>query len=207
MVSGMARRAKLAFPEGDYNPQALASLPEREVRAEYRRLQKIAKKRLEVFSRSEYVKSPQYLMNKDRYKNISDIQSAGELRVRLSDLANFIVAKGGTVTGMRATDRARIESLYESGYGWVNKGNIKEFGDFMQWLKARYPHKPSEVSSVLEDMYDEYKELRRQDLDPEEVQARFDRWMSEQHPDSVYLQQGPAAIPEYLESDLPEEWL
>lgn len=201
---------KLSFDR--YDPQALNKHDVKELRREYSRLRSIARKRLERLETSEYNETAAYRLNRNKYVPLTQIRGKteedhSELVNKLSALADFVTARSSTVSGQRSIEKERIETLHEHGYTFVNKGNLREFGEFMQFLKARYPHVPSADETELRALFKGYKVIRAQAINAEQVQLIFDRWQNEQRPNSYYLRPQFREIPASdVYAQLPEEF-
>lgn len=190
-----------------YDPQSLKSKSEAELRKEYSRLRSIARKRLERLATSEYNETAAYRLNRFKFKVLAEIKNENELINRLSAVADFLNARGSTVSGQRAMEEERLKKLHKHGYTFVNKSNLRAFGEFMQFLKARYPHVPSADETELKLLYRGYKILRNQPITYEQIQHFFDRWQEETRPNSYYLRPSLREIPaEDIYNQLPEEF-
>lgn len=126
------KRGGLNFPPGDYFPDALRRYSEKELRKEYSRLRSIARKRLEVFSKSEFRDSAVYQYNKGRYVPLSKVQSSSELRLLLTDVTRFILAESGTVSGQRRIRKKAIQTFKDT---WGIKITPEEYNDFLRFLE------------------------------------------------------------------------
>lgn len=108
---------------------------EKDIRREYSRLRDIAHKRLQRLERSE-PESYAYKQNVGQYAPAREL-STGEIKDLLPDLARFITAKAGSVSGIRSIRKQTLETLHKRGYTFVNKKNLREFGDYMEQFRAR----------------------------------------------------------------------
>lgn len=181
------RRPTLTFAAEDYNPQGLSKYSEAELRKEYSRLRSMARSRMKRLAESEFKESDILRYNRvDKFKTLAEIKDQQELKRLLSDVARFVTSPLSTITGQREYREKILRTLHENGYTFVNESNLKEWGEFMQYLKARYPYHPSETASVLGPAWREFKVLRTQDITSEQVQARFDEWIKQQYPQSLY---------------------
>lgn len=178
-----------------YLPTALEQLGEKELRKEYSRLRDIAQKRLQRLSEGGYETSVAYRMNRDRYKKLRDIRSTGELVERLSDLSRFIEARSSSVTGQKGIERDRLASLKESGYDFVNRQNLREFGEFMNYMKSLFPKHPSASAEVASALFAGYREKRAQAKTPQEMHDLFTAWLEKEKPDTYYLQPAFREVP------------
>lgn len=201
----MAQRKKQARPRGaslsweptSYNPQGLQAYSDRELRREYTRLRDIARKRIQRLQASEFARSSVARYNTmDKYRKLSEIRSPEELRRRLSDLARFVTARTGSVKGLREHRSAQLKTLHEHGFTFVDQTNLKEWGQYLQWLKARYPNRYAESASELGQGWKIYRALRQQSLSAEQVQAAFEKWMDSERPGKIYWQPSAAPVPE-----------
>lgn len=165
---------KFSFPISAYQPDALQSgYTVKELRREYSRLRDVAQKRLGRLERSEFAGSQTVKYNWGRFKKLSEITSAGELTHLLGDLARFLTASRGSVSGMREARRKSVETLQEGGLTFVTEKNFDVFTDFMDWLHDFYPHGyPSKAIRVLE-------QAMEKKLSIDNVKANFDRYMEQ----------------------------
>lgn len=182
------------------SPQQLSKMGTAAMRKEYSRLRSIARKRLERLGASEFRETAAYQLNVHHYPTLKNIANTGELADRLSDLKRFLAAEGSSVTGQKRIQQKRIEGLHRHGFDFVNKGNLREFGEFMEMLRALYPGRPSDVVN-LESDYGMYKVLRNAAYTPEQTKRLFDRYLQKTRPDSYYLK-GVRPIPNEYRFDL-----
>lgn len=142
---GQSSKVKLSFPAANYTPSGLMSHSEKELRKEYTRLRDIAQKRLKRIRNSRFADSDVLAYNEGRYIPLKAVTSKTELTHLLTDLNKFINATRGTLSGLKDVEKRTIESLHESGYNFVNKDNIKDFGNYMEWVRSFY--KSSQLDS------------------------------------------------------------
>ena len=109
---------------------------DRAIRQEYKRLRDIAQKRLKRLAIAE-PESYAYKTNVGRFGTTRG-QSTAELRAQLPDLAKFIAAKTGTISGIRQQRAKAVATLQKHGYTGVTKSNLKVFGEFMDlWRNSK----------------------------------------------------------------------
>lgn len=127
-------------PPEAYYPEALISgtLTPQEMRSHYSYLRQIANKRLQHFVGSEFEDAQSYIKNVGKFVPLSEINNERELMFKLYEVNKFVRAKSSSVTGLRKIRDKTIKTLNERGFEWVNRGNIKEFGDFMDYMRAKY---------------------------------------------------------------------
>lgn len=122
-----------------YSPQAIRNADvwtPQMIRSEYSRLRSIARKRLERLAVAE-PESYAYRHNKDRYGPVRTL-SAAQLKEKLPELARFVAAKGGSVSGLREIRKATLATLRRHGYTGVTATNLKAFGEFMEeWREKK----------------------------------------------------------------------
>lgn len=106
-----------------------------EVRKEYARLRDIAQKRLKRLAVDE-PDSYAYKKNVGKYAPTRQLATE-EVRDLLPELARFIAAKTGSVSGIRAQRAKAVAGLREAGYTGITKQNIKAFGQFMDDYRAQ----------------------------------------------------------------------
>ena len=193
--------AQLRFES--YTPGALAKYDEKALRREYSKLRSVAKKRLERLQAGGYTNTTAYKMNINRYITLDKVKSKKDLISRLSDVSRFVTARGGTVKGQKAIAKERISTLHESGYTFVNESNIKEFGNFMNFLKALFPKHPSADARIAQTLFSGYRTLRKKNMEPEQLQVVFEEWMEKNTPDSYLLRPAVTDIPESLRVKTP----
>lgn len=105
-------------------------------RAELRRLQHIANERLQKFTGTEWEQSKVYKSNKGQYdKNVKKM-SREEVDMKLNQVYRFLKSKRSTVRGNQIARARTIRSLHQAGFTGINKGNLKQFGEFMDKVRA-----------------------------------------------------------------------
>ena len=124
-------------PFEQYHIESDILTPE-EMQRDYSYLRKIANKRLSRFAGTEFEDAKSYLKNKDRFVPLKQIKSERDLRYKLYELNKFIRAESSTVTGLKRIRNRAIETAHERGMTWLNKSNIKQFGEYMDFLRSKY---------------------------------------------------------------------
>ena len=135
----MARTDVLKYDFENYYVDALKSgtLTEKEMRSEYSRLRKIANKRLSAMGRSKFSNTQAYLLNVGKYVTLDKIKSERDLMYKLHDLAKFVTAKSGSVSGQYEMRRKSLKKLWDHGIDFVNEKNFELFGQFMEEARIR----------------------------------------------------------------------
>ena len=166
---------------------------DRAVRAEYSRLRDIAQKRLQRLAVSE-PGSRAYRLNAGQYATARSMTTE-EIREKLPQLARFIAAKTGSVSGIQAQRRAALETLQEHGFTGINKGNIKDFGEFMEQWRERKLQKV--VGSVEAAEFFEWTQDKNIPWD--KIRADFALWLRERETIQRYADAHEGASPAKLQ--------
>ena len=166
---------KYNLPTTAYTPAGLTMLHPDQVataRREYQRLRRVAEKRLARLGASEFADSEVYRRNVGGFTPLSKVSSNRELGALLYQVRNFLDARRSSVTGQRAIITEQLETLHEHGYTFVNKSNLKAFGEFMEAARAAAGGTLYASDRVAE-MYDA---AERKGIPPEQLMENFDFW-------------------------------
>lgn len=154
----------------------IADMSESELRKEYRQTLKNVRRRQERIARSEFAETAQGQQALDfATSNISELSSKKNIQMELLRLKDYMRLKTTTVRGLQHTRSVTLSSLKESGYGFVNKSNLEQFGAFMDAWRKNMPEgagspTPQEMKPYMEQI---------KNLDPEEVKERFFEFLEE----------------------------
>lgn len=192
------------FKYDAYTPYALSQHTEKELRKEYSRMRDTAQKRLKRLKAGGFDTTAVYKLNVNRYKKLKNIGSKKDLISRMSDMYRFLSSEASKLGGMHKIEEHRIKELHEGGYTWVNQTNIKEFGTFMNFIKALYPYHPSADAETARDLLEGYREVRQEAKNPEQMQKLFEAWMEKNTPDVYLLKPSFREIPAELQ--IPDPW-
>lgn len=148
-----------------------------EARAEYSRLRSAAVKRLQRLSGTEGERYSAFRMyGKEGFPSLPKNASASEVGRALADVYHFLEMKTSSISSIRASQRDAIKTLNERGYDFINKGNIREFGEFMEAARQQKVASDNRGGSpVIVELYETVKRLQ---IPPEQVQRRFSYWLS-----------------------------
>ena len=171
----MARQDLHNYPDEYYYPEALKSgvLTVEEMRKEYSHLRKLANQRLEALGRSEFSDHQSYLRNVGKFVPLSQIESERELIAKLYQVKKFTSARSGSVSGLRAIERQTLETARERGLTFLNKGNLRAFGEYMEEARARGYAKLYGSERVAE----LFGTATKKGFDPDELFNDFQYWM------------------------------
>ena len=91
-----------------------------------------------------------------------------ELHYKLYQISKFVSAKSSTVSGMRLIEKQVREKLHEKDLGKIM--NLQEFGDFMDWARAKYKNSDFDSERAAE----VYNESKRRRIDIEEIKKDYE---------------------------------
>lgn len=148
-----------------------------EARAEYSRLRSAAVKRLERLSRTEGARYSAYQMyGKEGFAPLPKNATPEEVGRALADVHHFLELKTSSISQIRESQRSALRTLQERGYTFVNKSNIREFGEFMEAARqAKVVSANRGGSPIIVELYETVKRLQ---LPPDEVQRNFTSWLN-----------------------------
>ena len=148
-----------------------------EARAEYSRLRSAAVKRLQRLSGTEGERYSAFRMyGKEGFPSLPKNASASEVGRALADVYHFLEMKTSSISSIRAAQRNAIKTLNERGYDFINKGNIREFGEFMEEARQQKVVSNNRGGSPI--IVELYETVKRLQIPPEQVQRRFAYWLS-----------------------------
>lgn len=167
------------YPPEVYIPAAIryGYLDITEARAEYSRLRSAAVKRLERLSRTEGARYSAYQMyGKEGFVPLPKNATPAEVGRALADVHHFLEMKTSSISQIRESQRQALRTLQERGYTFVNKSNIREFGEFMEAARqAKVVSANRGGSPIIVELYETVKRLQ---LPPEVVQRNFTAWLN-----------------------------
>lgn len=87
----------------------------------------------------------------------------------------FVSAKTSSVSGFNAMRDKQINSLQAAGYDFVNRGNLRQFGEFMEFFRnrAESKHWGSHVVATA------FNQAAKQKISPEELEKHFKFYVSQ----------------------------
>ena len=161
-------------PEEWYYPEALksGSLSVAEMREQYNYFRGVAMKRLNRLGESEFADSQAYLKNIKQFKPLSRIETQSELEQRLYSVQKFLRSKGSTISGQKAIRKKAVEAAQEKGLDFINESNIAEFGQYMDYLRAKYKGAQFDSERAMRI----FVASKKKDVEPMEVAEDFEYW-------------------------------
>ena len=165
-------------PAENYFPEALKSglYSAEEMRQHYSYYRSIANKRLQNFKGTEYEHHQSYRRNVDKFVPLTQIKNERELMMRLYEVQKFLRAKSGSVSGIRDIERRTLETARNRGLTFLNKGNIRAFGEFMEEARARGYARLYGSERVAE----LFGTATRKGINPLEIMNDFQYWVDRQ---------------------------
>lgn len=148
-----------------------------EARSEYSRLRSAAVKRLERLSRTEGARYSAYQMfGKEGFAPLPKNATPAEVGRALADVHHFLEMKTSSISQIRESQRQALRTLNERGYSFVNKSNIREFGEFMEAARqAKVVSSNRGGSPIIVELYETVKRLQ---IPPDEVRLNFTSWLN-----------------------------
>lgn len=165
------------LPPEAYFPGGITILKatgEAEARKEYQRLRRIAQKRLARFKGTRYEDTEIYKNRaiKHPFKPSSELKDVRLLQAALSDVRGFLDSERSTISGLKRIDKKTVSTLQANGYTFVNMGNIKAFGEFMEAARIKAGRRMF-ASDRIADMYEAAEKKK---IPPEQLLKDFEYW-------------------------------
>lgn len=147
-----------------------------EARAEYSRLRSAAVKRLQRLSQSEGRMYSAYRMyGKEGFASLPKDATPAEVGRALADVYHFLEMKTSSLKEIRTSQKKALETLNARGYTFLNKSNIREFGEFMESARQQKVVSSNRGGSpVIVELYETAKRLS---IPPEQIQRNFSQWL------------------------------
>lgn len=136
----MARQNIFHLPEDDYTPYILTSKYSRaQVQAEYSRLRDIIQKRLKRMEKAgpRFQKTEWYQENRANFPKVKFLMSDNELIHKTAEMYQALSSSRSSITGIKKFEDSTIERLHKHGYNFVNRDNLHEFGQYMEFMRRR----------------------------------------------------------------------
>lgn len=186
---------KFGFDNPDlYHYEAFkgGNITSKELRREYSRLRAVASKRLQRMEGTKWEKSQTYLRNAGKYGTLADIEQAALANAKslkpeaaqkyvdlfvakkLDEMYKFLTAKTGSIRGMQRAENELIQTLHDRGLTFVNKSNIAQFGEFMEFLRTAHQNRlyDSERAAEL------FGTAVKKGINPMEIAEDWQYWQS-----------------------------
>lgn len=179
----MAKKPLYQLPTEAYTPGGISILKSatiNEAIAEYKRLRRIAMRRLRTFKGTEYESSSLYQMRKKAgFVTLTQIKSAknkaAALGAALADVRGYLESKEGTYARMKHVNMQRVKALNEHGYDFITMQNIQRFGQYMEAVRLKMGNKDYKGSPRAAEAYDA---AVKKGIPPDELLKDFNYWMA-----------------------------
>lgn len=171
---------KLKFNPDKYTPYSLRKLSENRttksdpVRAEYSRLSRIMRQRLDRMAKTEWADTQFFKNYNDYFVPLNQIQSDRELYFKLALLGDLINRDTTSISGMEKQRREAIKTLHEHGYNFVNKKNFKAFGEFMEYARIAGNNRDYDFSERAAELFNE---IQKKKIPVEDLSDSFQWWI------------------------------
>lgn len=139
-----------------------------QMRKEYTRIRKEAKRRLSVLERNKMI---DYI---DNVPEITQARGQSDLNVylELRELTQFLKNPFSKISYTRKFERDMIETMHDQGYYNINSSNIREFNNYMKEYKGATESFLYDSDAAVE-VFDEAKRLKV-NYTPEEIIKNYD---------------------------------
>lgn len=171
----MSRGFSTKWERSEYNFYNLAyNKTKRQVGAEYSRLFKESQRRLEALSRSKNENAQRL------FREYNDILVAVPTNYKqkvktLIAMEKFISTPFSKVTNIYKAERQTLETLRGSGYSFVSKRNLRDFGRFMEYMRNAHGMRRGGSGSVMEFL----TERGKVGTNPEKLYEAYEKWAEE----------------------------
>lgn len=165
---------KYNLPDIAYTPRGwmYSDVSPLEIKNEYQRLRKVANERLRKLEKAGYSDLEVYKRFRSKFPEYSRIRTNNALGIHLADAKHFLELQTSTVGGVHKVEKRILNSLHESGYTFVNKDNLRAFGDFMDAVRAKYKG----LIYGSDQVADLYGASIKKGLNPSELLKDFEYW-------------------------------
>lgn len=159
----------------DYYPSAARQVfSEAEARKEYARLRKIANRRLDALTRN-YPQSQMARMFKGGFPS-AGADAGQRIYARLFEVARYLNAKLGSVTGERSYRKKMLASLHEAGYTGITAKNFDRFTMFVEEVKQHMSER--EWGDKSEQVVELFEQAEEVGADTDAVARSFEAYLN-----------------------------
>ena len=170
------------YTPGTYTRIGVSSLSDEQLAREYSRVRREAQERLRSFQRSRDPELREAAVVAEKagvYLNRQQIRQAGGGRAMMEDLLidayRFVSAKTSSVSGFRATQDRQINALQAAGYDFVDRSNLRQFGEFMDYFRSRKDAKSFGSGTVAT----AFNQAAKQKIPPDQLQKHFKYYVNQ----------------------------
>lgn len=156
-----------------YNEAELQNYTRKELNALYRQYRNVANKRLAAIGKSEeFRESMTYRANVGQYSKAPSALSRAEIVGKIAQASRMLSAQAGSLSGLQAQAEKTVQTLQAAGFTYVTRENLREFGEFMEYARARFGKKYYGSEQVA-DLYDIAK---GKGISPQALYREFATW-------------------------------
>lgn len=161
-----------------------------DLRKEYTRLRAVANKRLARMEGTKYEKTQTYLKNKGKYTTIAQIEKEAikqaknmpkevqqlyinsHIAKKTADLYKMLTSRTGSISGMQQVERETVETLREHGFTFINRNNLQQFGEYMDFLRVLHRGRNFDSERAV----DLFGTATKKGIDPQEIARDYEYW-------------------------------
>lgn len=146
---------------------------EKDIRAEYVRLAKVANKRISRIKSSQDYGQSAKVSGMNLFPSIKTATNRETAAGMLANVALFLQKPESSLSGLRSAASKQMKTMREHGYDWINKGNIHEFRRFWKEVKKHEGYKEYGSDRIA----NLFKEAKRKRIDTKTLAADFKFWL------------------------------
>lgn len=165
----MAEKKK--FSKINYNPIDLENMTEREIRAVYSELRKIATKRVKRLISEGY---GDYKIAKAKFSRSRDLDF-NDVSAALLDVSLYLRDPRTRAAKLKKMEAKLDRTLTEHGYT-IPKNKLKDFGDYMDAMAAKYKGKIMPKSDIVADLWEQAERLG---MSGKTLIRHFEEWLDD----------------------------
>ena len=164
--------ARSAPKKTRYSPADLIDMEPAEMRQIYQRLRKTANRRMDRLKAAGYGEDARAEYKFPTSGEISD----RSIRRAVLQVSKYLRDPRTTISGRTKQAVKTVSSLQEHGYN-IGQGDLKKFGDFMEWSREKYRGRVLPPSDVVASIYEEAQRLN---MPAELLQNQFSSYIHDQ---------------------------
>ena len=156
----------------DYNPQNIREMTDAQIRKAYSEVRSIARKRIQRMQHSEFADTD--IANKE-FKPVKQL-TPSELRQGLLDVSVFVRDPRSKLNYHRNIISKTLDTLQSHGYE-IPADNLKQFGDFMEYVRDRWKGRKMPPSDLVASIYEK---ASRKGISAKTLMREFKSYLDEE---------------------------
>ena len=152
-------------------PSAAAGMTVKQLRKELYKLHREARSRSYMFKKRGYGDTEIGQLS-GQLKNVKKLRKK-ELIEQVSNISLILSHKESYVTNYKKKLDQRIQTLNDKGFDFVNKKNIREFGDFMDFVKNQH----GKQSIDYDTLQDVFGYLEKRNISLAVIEDQFSKYL------------------------------